>query len=105
MSYETRQARYLAAHPEAMREGRLRRKYGLTLGDLALLAVAQDNQCVLCGDLLDWESPRGDQRPCVDHNHATGHVRGVLHSRCNTSLGTFEQVRERAEAYLSGGKA
>lgn len=45
-------------------------------------ALAKVKACALCG--------RSDIRLCIDHNHETGKVRGVLCHICNTSLGHYE---------------
>lgn len=37
---------------------------------------------------------------CVDHNHKTGKVRGILCKFCNSKLGWFENRRLSIEEYL-----
>ena|SRR3990170_4604657 len=54
--------------------------------------------CGICG--TDSFNARG---PNVDHDHATGQVRGVLCHNCNTGLGLLgEENLERAMTYLRG---
>ncbi len=74
----------------------LRTKYGLTPGRYAAMAAAQDHCCAVCGR----KSPRGLH---VDHNHATGKVRGLLCGNCNRALGLLGDsavVIRKAAAYL-----
>ena len=60
--------------------------------------AAHDGKCECCGT----DKPK-EARWCVDHDHKTGKVRGVLCSKCNTAIGklgdTLEGV-ERAAEYL-----
>lgn len=44
------------------------------------LIDAQNNRCAICEKKLG-------KRFCVDHDHATGKVRGILCYRCNTGIG------------------
>lgn len=76
--------------------------YGLSLDELTTL-LAQHERCAICG-MDDW-GPPGPLGPQVDHDHATGKVRGVLCLNCNNGLGRFgdDPVRLRAAiAYLEG---
>lgn len=64
---------------------------------LELLSKA-DSRCQICGarkpGYKDWS---------VDHNHATGVVRGILCHACNFGLGQFkddERILELAIGYL-----
>ena len=73
-------------------------KYGLTRDELSAL-LAQHDVCAICGT-DQW----GRKGPQVDHDHATGKVRGVLCNNCNQGLGRFadDPTRLRAAAeYLT----
>jgi hypothetical protein len=49
----------------------------------------QDGRCALCRDLIPADEV------VADHDHATGHMRGVLHRGCNAMLGHLENNRAR----------
>lgn len=70
------------------------RRYGLSAAEVAALVDRQGGRCLICARDL------GD-KPHVDHDHATGRVRGVLCFNCNGGLGQFgddvERVRAAAE--------
>jgi hypothetical protein len=57
-----------------------RAKYGLEPEEFEEMLASQEGLCKLCSEPLDT-------RPVVDHCHATGEVRGLLHTQCNTILG------------------
>ena len=57
----------------------------------------QEGLCAICG------LPETDKRFCVDHNHKTGVVRGLLCANCNKGLGHFFdsiESLEKAKSYL-----
>lgn len=63
------------------------------------MLVAQDHACAIC-EAPTWEHQK---RLHVDHDHATGAVRGLLCSTCNLALGGFKdspQLLESALRYL-----
>ena len=66
-------------HLRARQEGR----YGLAPGMISEMLKRQDNLCAICAVSL---SPKF----AVDHDHATGKVRGLLCPGCNLGLGTFK---------------
>lgn len=77
-------------------ERRLARKYGLSLPAFHGLLVRANYRCEVCG-----EAP--GTGPKVDHDHATGAVRGILCTSCNVGLGHFRDDPARlrqAAAYL-----
>lgn len=76
------------------------RRYELTPAEYDALVDAQGNRCRICG-----EPPKNSDRYglVVDHDHATGVIRGLLCNGCNLGLGLFGDDPEklkRAIAYL-----
>lgn len=79
----------------------LKRMYGMTLREYTTLLLRQGGTCALC--------PATKARPsggylCVDHDHNTGAVRGLLCSSCNTAIGLLGDDPKRlleAAKYLS----
>lgn len=65
------------------RRHNMKRRYGITVEAYDLLLDAQGGTCAICG------SPPVGRRLCVDHNHDTNSVRGLLCDSCNNGLGRF----------------
>lgn len=97
----TYMAQWRERNPEARRKGYLAREYGLTPDEYDALAANQGGACAICAVVPD-------KLLCVDHDHGTGEVRGLLCSPCNGGLGQFRDDPEllgRAVAYLAGPPA
>lgn len=76
----------------------LRNTYGLSVEQFDALIASQNNGCAICGGAFG-ETKR--TRPCVDHCHRTGKVRGLLCIACNCMLGFLEHPKRQAcEDYL-----
>lgn len=86
MSYSDRGWQRVFCSGECKTLGRRARRYGLSQADLEHL-VAQQGHCAICGT-TEWAGAHGV--PHVDHDHATGSVRGLLCGSCNTGLGQFK---------------
>lgn len=94
--YLAQQRRANAKTGEYRRDWHLRRRYGIGSADYERMYEAQDGRCAICRQ-------SSAQRFHVDHDHASGRVRGLLCMRCNTALGHMESEawRIRAERYLA----
>lgn len=66
--------------------------YGLDRSEIDRIAVAQDGSCAVCGEVFDEANPK--RRACVDHDHETGAIRGLLCRKCNAGLG---MLRDRSD--------
>src|SRR6185312_422120 len=74
---------------EIREDGRLLRRYNITLEEYRQLDDVQCGCCAVC-----WEP---HDRLHVDHCHATRKVRGLLCRACNTMLGRIEDSPWRAQ--------
>ena len=66
--------------------GNLHKKYHITKIDLESLWDFQGGICPICKKDI-FKDGLGMDTPCIDHDHSTGAVRGIIHSRCNLMLG------------------
>lgn len=83
------------------RDERLRRLFSLTSADYDAIVAAQGGGCAICGLLPKRESANGRVwRLNVDHDHATGLVRGALCWRHNKALGAFRDNVEHLKAAI-----
>lgn len=72
----------LAAQRGVPRRKRNLRQYGITVSEFDLLLAAQGRRCACCKS----SEPKGNNW-CVDHDHVTGKLRGILCVTCNTGIG------------------
>ncbi|MBL0320503.1 MAG: endonuclease VII domain-containing protein [Alphaproteobacteria bacterium] len=75
----------------------IERKYGLTQEQHIEKIKEQDNSCAICGKKDEGRVL------CVDHDHKTGKVRGLLCTNCNVGLGNLKdsiQILQAAIGYL-----
>lgn len=83
------------------RASRQARRYRVTESEFRRLAEEQGGRCAICR--------REPAKLCIDHDHLTGVVRGLLCYRCNSALPFVEDSQRLAAAlaYLErvGGAA
>lgn len=107
--YERRREEILAQNREwqhknldKLRYYRRKRMYGLEPEQFDALLVSQEGLCGICGIEMhgagELHVKGSDQRRtgiCVDHDHETGAVRGLICPGCNKGLGYFKDDPDR----------
>ena len=97
------------AHPHAHREYNWKRFYGIDAEAYQAMFLAQGGNCAICNRPERAKSPSGELKwLCVDHDHKTTAVRGLLCFSCNYTIGQMEDNPEwldAAAAYLRHHKA
>ena len=94
-------ALYRANNPAKTKNTDLKKKYGITLEKYEELFSIQNGLCEICGTAVAGGNGKAFS---VDHDHATGKIRGLLCHHCNLGLGHFKDDKEvllKAVAYLS----
>lgn len=106
--YRTAADRWRRENPEYTEEMNLRtnldRYYGLTVEEYEAMLVAQDYKCAICRQPETALQNGKLRRLCVDHDHVTGVIRGLLCQKCNHAIGLFADDREliaRAAEYVN----
>ena len=83
----------------------MRRLYGVPYEELLKRLEAQNGKCKICQEEVDLLVPKRNGRTaCVDHEHTTGKIRGLLCVKCNAGLGQFRDspdLLKNAVAYLT----
>jgi hypothetical protein len=69
----------------------IKERYGISVEDYAWMLYGQNFCCAICNhelpkELVSPSEQRKKNRPCIDHCHDTGRVRGILCSGCNYSI-------------------
>jgi hypothetical protein len=79
---------------EARSRQNLKTRYGLEPWQVKKILEAQGGVCAIC--------KKEPKRACVDHDHKTGKVRGILCHQCNIKLPFVEDssFRKSALGYL-----
>lgn len=83
-------ARRYCSENHKRRYNQIIKLYGLELGAYLQMERQQGGRCAVCGQ-------EQTMTLYIDHDHATGAVRGLLCSGCNFGLGHFGDSPERLE--------
>jgi hypothetical protein len=80
----------------------LKKRYGISVETFTEMIVAQNYRCAICGldprTMAHW--PHHHQVLHVDHDHATGVVRGLLCNHCNRAVGFLRDDASIAQRVL-----
>ncbi len=74
--------------PEYRRRFSRLKKYGLTPEEFDAILAAQRGRCAICRSKTPRSARNGTW--CVDHDHVTGQVRGLLCTPCNRAVGMLQ---------------
>ncbi len=86
----------------SLKEYRLRYRHGISMEQYEQMLEEQKHLCAIC---QKYPAKNLKNPWHVDHDHATGKVRGILCHSCNTALGNFNddpEILQRALDYLQG---
>lgn len=91
-----------AKRAQQHKDWRNKKVFGLGDGEYETMLANQGGVCAIC-------KKECTSKPslAVDHDHATGKVRGLLCSNCNNGLGRFKddvELLNNAIGYLNGNK-
>lgn len=90
---------------ETRRKASLKILYGMSWDEFVALLAAQGDGCAICATA---DPGRGHDSFSVDHDHATGKVRGLLCHSCNVGIGYLADDPARlraAAAYIESHRA
>jgi hypothetical protein len=75
--------KYCVENEKMLRDHLIKKKYGITAEQYDAQLNKQEGKCEIC------HQPQEDfkKRFCVDHDHTTGEIRGLLCFKCNLVLG------------------
>lgn len=79
---------------------KLRTRFGITRDQYDFLLKCQNDGCAICGANV---ARKNAKHLAVDHDHQTGKVRGLLCTRCNRVIGSFQDnpdLLRKAAQYL-----
>ena len=82
--------------PDGGRRRSIKHKYGISLQEYDQLLDHQKGACAIC-------KTTPHTRLCIDHDHKTGRIRGLLCRKCNTAIGLLRESESnllRAITYL-----
>jgi len=82
----TQKKTYYYKHKDRDRELKLKRKFNLSLDEYDKMFQEQDGCCAICG----IHQSELKKALCVDHNHKTEKIRGLLCSNCNLAIGILK---------------
>lgn len=95
---------YTRRYAERSRNHSRSKRYGLTPDEYAALHKAQGGVCAICGQPETRIHKGVKVDLCVDHDHDTGEVRGLLCGMCNYGVGHFRDdvaLLQKAIDYLN----
>jgi len=86
------------------RKSSLKKTYGITIEQYNVMFAYQNGCCAICNKHILEIDQKRKKNLCVDHNHETGEIRGLLCDKCNRGIGLLQDnpdILLSAYRYLS----
>ena len=89
-----------SANADSRRAARIKHRYGITAQEYDDLVAEQRGLCAICGEPPAEGPAHWGGKLCIDHDHESGRVRGLLCNDCNLIVKqhfTPDRLRAAAE--------
>lgn len=86
-----------------MRNYDLMKSYSITHDEYSSILLSQGGKCAIC-EIKESDLVGRKKYLCVDHNHKTGQIRGLICDKCNRGIGLLQDsidVLQKAIVYLN----
>lgn len=95
-------AKHKKHYSKLARTHNLRIKFGITEQDYNKIIQKQKGTCAICKhkEKKIHHCTNKIQNLCVDHNHKTNKIRGLLCNNCNACLGWYENHKQNVDKYI-----
>lgn len=95
--------RYQKLNPKKVKDTQIKYKYGITIEKFDQMYQKQGGVCKICGmeETAIHNKTKKIRALCIDHNHVSGEIRGLLCSECNRMLG---RARDNPLILIKGAK-
>jgi len=92
-SVRLRNSEWQKNNQDRVRHNTLMSAHGITLDDYKSMLIQQNNLCAICHGAETKISKKTGRTKnfCVDHNHKTGRIRGLLCDDCNIAIGKMKE--------------
>jgi hypothetical protein len=85
--------RKLNYNSEYMRNFDLKKSYGITQDDYNEMFTKQNGCCKICEIHILNLNQKRKKHLCIDHDHKTGKIRGLLCDKCNRGIGLLQDSK------------
>lgn len=75
-------------------------QHGITVEDFYTMLDKCGNRCEICGNEENVMLKGLKRRLCIDHDHDTKKVRGLLCTGCNAGIGHFKEDIQRMQSAI-----
>ena len=82
-----RQYKNVSLTSNRSRRNHFKKTYNITIAQYDEMLLKQNDCCAICKRHKSEVTVKRKNHLCVDHNHSTGKIRGLLCDKCNRGIG------------------